>query len=402
MVIYFLSLGAWGWLIWLIWGGGTLQRWRQNRIPVLMYHSISDQGDWIRDQSLVTPLKSFDSQMKWIRRFGYQGVFFDELYDIRYRNQRCDHLIALTFDDGYLDNWVGAFHILQRYGIKATIFVSTDWVDTNTSPRPKLPEALPSQVKWSGYLGHEEMRSMQESGLVDIQSHAVSHDYIFISDDITGFISPDNQPHSHYCYLNPGIKPGWFKQEIISPLGYPLFKKGEALAERAFVPEPGLIKSLTSAASQPEFFSRPDWNAQLINIVENYKTTHGRLGFTESDQQAQNRWQKELLESRQQLEMITGKPVWHLAWPRNGYNPESEKIALNSGYKSTTSILGLHNTKENPHQVERVAIVSIDNPIVDVLRVLLEIWVFKGFYIFWPILFLLQRLSNLHVSRHKV
>ncbi len=401
LFLYVLSLESWGWFIWFIWGILTLQNWRQNRIPVLMFHSISDQGDWIRDQSLVTPLKSFDSQMKWIARLGYKGVFLDALYEMRKNKQAGCHCLAVTLDDGYLDNWVGAFHILKKYNIQATVFVSTGWMDQPHLLRPKLPACRPSQINWKGYLGPAEIAAMQTSGLVDIQSHAVSHDDIFISDEIVNFISPDNQPHGLYCYLYPDQKPQWLRQEIKSPLGYPIFKQGEALAEKAFIPDPGLIKQLVNAAEPPDFFASPDWKDQLINRVNDYKEIHGRLGDMESIHQAKQRWQTELIESRQQLEKLTGKPVQHLAWPRNGYHLESEKIALNAGYKSTTSILGLHNTPFNPHQVERVAIVSINNPTIDTLRILLEIWVFKGFYIFWPLLFLLQRLSKFYVSRYK-
>ena len=48
--------------------------------------------------------------------------------------------IFLSFDDGYLDNWTYVFPILKKYGMKATIFVSPDFVDPTETVRPNLDD----------------------------------------------------------------------------------------------------------------------------------------------------------------------------------------------------------------------------------------------------------------------
>jgi hypothetical protein len=372
----------------------ALQAWEKGRTPVLMYHSISNQGAWIREPSLVVPVPVFKAQMRWLSRLGYHGLFLDELYESRRQGRSTGRAVVLTFDDGYLDNWVGGYHVLERYRMKGTIFVSTQWLDRPAAPRPRLPLADETAVEWRGYLGPGEIKALQESGLVDIQSHAVTHDHIFISDQVTGFAQPGNRLHTTFCHLHPEAKPNWFKGDSSLPAGFPLFPLGDSLAAPAFQPDPELVRDLTSQAAAPGFFDRTDWEEQLRRTAAAFREKHGRLGRVETMEEARARWRWELEESRRTLETITGKPVRHLCWPRNEAHPEAERLALDLGYLSTTMVSGLHNTRREPHRVERVAVVSTGRVPADVARMVFEILVFKGYYLFWPLLFLLQRLSS--------
>ena len=65
--------------------------------------------------------------------------------------------VILTFDDGYADNYTELLPLLERYGVKATIFIITDKIG---APR---------------YLTAEQLRELADSGLVSIQSHTVTH-----------------------------------------------------------------------------------------------------------------------------------------------------------------------------------------------------------------------------------
>nr|WP_319494358.1 polysaccharide deacetylase family protein [uncultured Desulfobacter sp.] len=379
----------------------TLQAWDSNRIPVIVFHSISNDGDWIRDPSIVVSVKTFSAQIKWLSKLGYKGIFFDELYNIRKnKDGSAGKKISIAFDDGYLDNWVGAFHVLRKYHMKSTVFVSTDWIDKYETLRPRMPHAKPSELNWKGYLGPAEITALQKSGLVDIQSHGTSHDHIFVSDQVIGFVTPHKTPHTLFCHFNPDLKPEWFKHEVTLPSGYPLFPFGEALSDRIFYPDPQLINLLVEAAASPGFFDQSDWEQILKNIVRQYKETNQKIGTLESRDHAEKRWKSELVQSREILEGLTGKPVRHLVWPRDKSNAIVEKMALNSGYLSTTRSPGHHNNSGAPTQVERISIVGTGYPALDVARVLLEVWTFKGCYIFWPVLYLLQKITHPLVLRY--
>ena len=401
-LILFLPIPQWIKIaIILLFGLVTLQAWDLNRIPVIVFHSISNDGDWIREPSIVVTVKTFSAQIKWLSTFGYKGIFFDDLYNIRKNRQpRAGKKIVIAFDDGYLDNWVGAFHALEKYNMKATVFVSTDWIDKCETPCLRMPHAKPSELNWKGYLGPGEIKALQESGLVDIQSHGTSHDHIFVSDQVVGFVTPLNTPHTLFCHLKPELKPKWFRHDMNLPPGYPLFPLGEALSDRIFYPDSQLIALLVDEAVRPGFFNQSDWDERLNKIVRQFNKTNQKVGTTESQDHAKKRWRDELIQSRKILEKLTGKPVRHLVWPRDKSNAIVEKMAMKYGYLSTTRSPGHHNNSGTPAQVERISIVGTGYPALDVARVLLEVWTFKGCYIFWPVLFLLQRITKPFVLRY--
>ena len=69
--------------------------------------------------------------------------------------------VILTFDDGYNDNYSELFPLLQKYETKATVFVITNNLSYN-----------PNFMTW------EQAKEMADSGLVDIQSHTVTHPHL--------------------------------------------------------------------------------------------------------------------------------------------------------------------------------------------------------------------------------
>ena len=122
------------------------------KIPILMYHAIADVPTTSLTSLFVRP-KELEAQLKYIAENGYQSITFEDLDNISAFSKP----IMLTFDDGYKDNYTILFPLLQKYAIKATIFVVTD-------------------TTWSeGRLSQEDIVEMSASGLVSIQSHTKNH-----------------------------------------------------------------------------------------------------------------------------------------------------------------------------------------------------------------------------------
>lgn len=104
---------------------------------ILRYHSVSDDQGWAGEyiqRSLVTPPEVFDRQMAHISS-RYRVVPLSEIARSLKGGESVDRrCVAVTFDDGYEDNYRNAFPILRRHGLPATFFVTTGCVGA----RPEL------------------------------------------------------------------------------------------------------------------------------------------------------------------------------------------------------------------------------------------------------------------------
>lgn len=130
------------------------------QVPILMYHHLSED---VTNSEMVSP-EQFEAQIRALSEAGYTGVSFDELQAYVLRSEPLpEKPVVITFDDGYRSNYTLAYPILQKYGMKATIFAvgvsfGTDhYKDTDYAITP--------------HFGAAEAAEMTASGLISIQSH---------------------------------------------------------------------------------------------------------------------------------------------------------------------------------------------------------------------------------------
>ena len=130
------------------------------QVPILMYHHLSED---VTNSEMVSP-EQFEAQIRALSEAGYTGVSFDELQAYVLRGEPLpEKPVVITFDDGYRSNYTLAYPILQKYGMKATIFAigvsfGTDhYKDTDYAITP--------------HFGAAEAAEMTASGLISIQSH---------------------------------------------------------------------------------------------------------------------------------------------------------------------------------------------------------------------------------------
>ena len=73
---------------------------------------------------------TFDRQIQFLKK-KFEVVHLEELLSNVLSGRQIGRHCAITFDDGWLDNYTQAFPILTKYQIPATIFLSTGLIGTN-------------------------------------------------------------------------------------------------------------------------------------------------------------------------------------------------------------------------------------------------------------------------------
>ncbi|MDR1000769.1 MAG: polysaccharide deacetylase family protein [Clostridiales bacterium] len=104
------------------------------KIPVLLYHHIvpDDYIEIYQDNAFVIKESMFDRQIKYLYDNGYYTITTQQLYDyLANKKSLPPKSIMITFDDGYLSNYLFAYKILKNYNFVATIFIITSEINTN-------------------------------------------------------------------------------------------------------------------------------------------------------------------------------------------------------------------------------------------------------------------------------
>jgi peptidoglycan/xylan/chitin deacetylase (PgdA/CDA1 family) len=128
-------------------------------VPILMYHMVDfsppPAGRW--SAGLTVSTAEFVEQMDYLANQGFHPVTLEDIYAAMVGKRALPSKpVAITFDDGNMDNYTVAFPILREHGFAATFFVITGFVGDKLS------------MTW------EDLRVMQAEGM-DIQSHTFDH-----------------------------------------------------------------------------------------------------------------------------------------------------------------------------------------------------------------------------------
>lgn len=154
-------------------------------VPVLMYHHVTPAGGDIN----VTP-EHFRDQMAWLKRHGYRTLTCEEFAAHLAGAPAPARSVLITFDDGYLDNYVHAWPVLREFGFHAVIFLVTGWIGAGPA-RPHAGQggqALPPTPDHAGCmrlaaagqapeiaLRWSEIERMRADGVCEFHSHTHTH-----------------------------------------------------------------------------------------------------------------------------------------------------------------------------------------------------------------------------------
>lgn len=306
-------------------------------IPAIMYHSIGPVlADWAwRD--LTTPDTVFEDHLRWLRRAGYRTCTLAEL-DAHMRGDAVlpARTVALTFDDGYLDNWTHAAPLLEKYGYSGTIVVTPEFVDPRESVRPTLRELWSGSVaegdlETRGFMSWEELRRASQAGWLDVQCHAMTHTWYPHDDEVVDFHHPGDHVYWLDWNAHPEDKPFYLSHPGASrvPYGTPVYAHAKSLEVVRFFPDPREAEHLCAivADTGAAFFEQAGWRERLGEHLGQWRREHARDTRSETDAERRERIYVELLDSKRVIEEHVGRPVDYLIWPGGGYDEASMTVA---------------------------------------------------------------------------
>ncbi|MCY7377196.1 MAG: polysaccharide deacetylase family protein [Pyrinomonadaceae bacterium] len=138
-------------------------------VPVLAYHKIDRPTADIKLRGAFTSPRNFAKQMAYLKKRDFKFYTATELIEF-YRNNGAfpQKSVALTFDDGWKDNYTFAFPILRDLGIKATIFLVPSCVGKTTA------KVVADGESEREHLSIEDIREMSDYG-IEFGSHTLNH-----------------------------------------------------------------------------------------------------------------------------------------------------------------------------------------------------------------------------------
>ena len=144
--------------------------WSEPRI--LMYHMVREHIPNAKFNKLRVKPTEFEKQIEWMQDQGFHFVTMQELQNNWGKHP--DKTVAITFDDGYLDNLENAYPVLEKYQAKATIYVVVDRHDRDWSTYKKSHHNS-GELMLEPKLNDEQVKTLALSGLVEIGSHTITH-----------------------------------------------------------------------------------------------------------------------------------------------------------------------------------------------------------------------------------
>lgn len=155
MVVGVIALAAVLYLLgnytfWLPFRGAKLPR-------IVMLHQVTPHE---AASGMNMPPQKFEQLLQYLVKKGTRFCFVSELD--QYQGQK--NIVALSFDDGFLDNYQYAYPLIKKYKAKATIYLAT-------------------QIEGIDTLNAQQIHEMSDSGVIEFGAHTQHHVNLLKLDD---------------------------------------------------------------------------------------------------------------------------------------------------------------------------------------------------------------------------
>lgn len=143
----------------------------RSKALIIAYHRVKDEMD---AHLRPTKVADFERQMRYLAKAYHLMPLETMALHIRSGKLLPRRAIAVTFDDGYRDNYEHAYPVLKEYNIPATVFVTTEFIGTGKIPswdRGHYRGKTALMLSW------KQVREMSDGG-ISFGSHTLTHPFL--------------------------------------------------------------------------------------------------------------------------------------------------------------------------------------------------------------------------------
>ncbi|GHV01026.1 polysaccharide deacetylase [Clostridia bacterium] len=130
-------------------------------LPIVMYHSTHAK----KPGKYNVPPAQFETDILYLKEKSCTPINVADLIRYVQTGETVEKPIMITFDDGYMNNYFHIFPILKKHNVKCVMATIGRLTDNNY-----LKDDKTVNMTWS-HLTYEQMKEMNDSGLVEIQNH---------------------------------------------------------------------------------------------------------------------------------------------------------------------------------------------------------------------------------------
>ena len=144
----------------------------KNQLSILMYHAVVRKPLAVPDWCFVDE-KAFRKQIAYLKQ-SFRVVPLSHAVEMLAAGPLVEPTVAITFDDGYQNNYDIAFPILAAYECPSTIFLTTKYIDSDEIPwfgRLNLALTLTAKTSllWDG--GNHDISTAAQKSRTGVALH---------------------------------------------------------------------------------------------------------------------------------------------------------------------------------------------------------------------------------------
>ncbi len=142
----------------------------EKRIAALAYHDVVDRKDQLTSDAVT--LDTLINHFEWLLVSGYQPVSIADLIAAREGKKTLpDKPVLLCWDDGYTSFFTHVLPLLKVYNFPAVLALVGEWMSSGEDGKVLYGSTYVPREK---FLSWQQVKAIQQSGLVEIASHSMN------------------------------------------------------------------------------------------------------------------------------------------------------------------------------------------------------------------------------------